>query len=73
MLIEIAETRKISKERVGPIVHEYLIMRKLCAKSMPRVLTINQNQLRVDDSEQCFAIFNRNKDNIFRRYSIQWM
>jgi hypothetical protein len=30
-LIEIAETLKISKERVGQIVHEYLGMRKLCA------------------------------------------
>jgi hypothetical protein len=31
-LIEIAETLKISKERVGHIVHEYLDILKLCAK-----------------------------------------
>ncbi|GFW36177.1 mariner transposase [Trichonephila clavipes] len=31
-LIEIAETLKISKERVGHIVNEYLDMRKLCSK-----------------------------------------
>ena len=31
-LIEIAETLKISKERVGHIVDEYLDMRKLCSK-----------------------------------------
>jgi hypothetical protein len=31
-LIEITETLKISKERVGHILHEYLDMRKLCAK-----------------------------------------
>jgi hypothetical protein len=31
-LIEIAETLKISKERVEHIVHEYLDMQKLCAK-----------------------------------------
>jgi hypothetical protein len=31
-LIEIAETLKISKKRVGHIVHEYLDMRKLYAK-----------------------------------------
>jgi hypothetical protein len=43
-LIEIAETLKISKERVGLIVHEYLGMRKLCAKYVPRVLTIEQKQ-----------------------------
>jgi hypothetical protein len=62
-LIEIAETLKILKQRVGHIVHEYLDMRKLCAKWVPRVLTIDQKQQRVDDSEQCLAIFNRNKDN----------
>jgi hypothetical protein len=37
---------------------------------VPRVLTINQNQQRVDDSEQCLAMFNRNKDEFFRRYII---
>jgi hypothetical protein len=35
---------------------------------VPRVLTIDQKQQRVDDSEQCLAIFNRNKDEFFRRY-----
>ena len=35
-LIEIAETLKISKERVGHIVDEYLDMRKLCSKWVPR-------------------------------------
>uniref|UniRef100_A0A6M2DT53 Putative histone-lysine n-methyltransferase setmar-like protein n=1 Tax=Xenopsylla cheopis TaxID=163159 RepID=A0A6M2DT53_XENCH len=34
-LIEIAETLKISSERVHHIIHEYLGMRKLCAKWMP--------------------------------------
>jgi hypothetical protein len=63
-LIEIAETQKISKERVEHIVHEYLDMRKLCAKSVPH----DQTQQRFDDSEQCLAIFNRNKDEFFRRY-----
>jgi hypothetical protein len=67
-LIEIAETLKISKERVGHIVHEYFDMQKLCAKWLPHLLTIDQNQQRVDDSEQCLAIFNRNKDEFFRRY-----
>jgi hypothetical protein len=39
----------MSKIRVGHIVHEYLDMQKLCAKWVPRVLTMNQNQQRVDD------------------------
>jgi hypothetical protein len=66
--IEIAETLKISKERGGHIVHEYLGMRKLCAKWVLRVLTIDQNQQRVDDSEEFIAKFNSNKDEFFRRF-----
>ncbi|XP_031630281.1 histone-lysine N-methyltransferase SETMAR-like [Contarinia nasturtii] len=54
-LIEIAEALKISKERVGHIVHEYLGMRKLCAKWVPRELTIDQKQQRVDDSVKTMA------------------
>jgi hypothetical protein len=32
------------------------------------VLTIDQNQQRVDDTKQYLAIFNRNKNEFFRRY-----
>lgn len=67
-LLEISETLKISKERVGHIVHELLDMRKLCAKWVPRVLTVDQKHQRLDDSQQCLAIFNRNKTEFLRRY-----
>jgi [histone H3]-lysine36 N-dimethyltransferase SETMAR len=67
-LIEIAETLKISKERVGHIVNEYLGMRKLCSKWVPRELTIDQKQQRIDDSEQCLELFNCNKPEFLRRY-----
>jgi hypothetical protein len=67
-MIVIAETLKIFKKRFENIVHKYLDMRKLCSKWVPRVLTIDQNQQRVDDSEQCLATCNRNKDIFFRRY-----
>jgi hypothetical protein len=41
-LVEIAETLKISKNCVEHIVgHEFLDMQKLCAKWLPRVLTID--------------------------------
>jgi hypothetical protein len=46
-------------------------MLKLFAKRLPRLLTIDQNQQRVDDSEQCLAIFYRNKD--FSVDILQWM
>jgi [histone H3]-lysine36 N-dimethyltransferase SETMAR len=49
-------------------VHEYLDMLKLCAKWVPRLLTIYQKQQRIDGSEQGLTIFNRNKDEFFRRY-----
>ena len=67
-LIEIAETLKISKERVGHIVDEYLNMRKLCSKWVPRELTTDQKQQRIDDSKQCLELFNRNKSEFLRRY-----
>jgi hypothetical protein len=53
---------------------EYLDMQKLCAKWVPRVLTIDQKQQ--CDSEQCFAIFNCNKYKFFRRYiamDVTWL
>jgi hypothetical protein len=65
-LIEIAETLTISKKCIEHIVHAYLHMLKLFAKWLPHLLTIDQNQQRVDDSELCLAIFNRNKDEFFR-------
>jgi hypothetical protein len=70
-LIEKAETLKISKKRIEHFVHDYLDMQKLFAKWLPRLLIIDQNQQRVDDSEQCSAILNRNKDEFFRRYIIK--
>ncbi|GFW51568.1 putative DD34D transposase [Trichonephila clavipes] len=67
-MIEIAETLKISQERVGHIMNEYLDMRKLCSKWVPCELTINQKQQRIDDSKQCLELFNRNKSELLRRY-----
>nr|XP_012563462.1 unnamed protein product [Hydra vulgaris] len=54
--LETADTLKISKEYVGHIIHEYLDMRKLCAKWVLRELTIDQKQRRINDSEQCGAV-----------------
>ncbi|KAF7279819.1 hypothetical protein GWI33_006702 [Rhynchophorus ferrugineus] len=49
-LNEIADTLDIPTERIHHIIREYLGMRKLCAKGMPRELTFDQKQ-RVDDWE----------------------
>ncbi|GFV78241.1 putative DD34D transposase [Trichonephila clavipes] len=67
-LIEIAETLKISKERVVHIVNEYLDMRKLCSKWVRLSSQSTKKQQRIDDSKQCLELFNRNKSEFLRRY-----
>ena len=49
-------------------MHEHLTMRKLFSKWVPRLLTVDQKQQRVDDSEQCLAMFTRNKSDFLRRH-----
>ncbi|KAF7285702.1 hypothetical protein GWI33_010197 [Rhynchophorus ferrugineus] len=48
-----ADILKISTKGLHHIIHKYLGMRKLCAMWVPRELTFDQKQRRVDDSEQC--------------------
>src|SRR5438034_6852539 len=43
-------------------------MRKLLSKWVPRLLTVDQKQQRVDDSERCLKLFQRNKKSFFMRY-----
>ena len=42
-------------------------MRKLCSKLVPRLLTGAQKQ-RVDDSERCSQLFQRNKKEFLYKY-----
>ena len=67
-LRELADVVKISKERVGFILHEYLTMRKLCSQWVLRLLTVDQKRECVDDSEHCLAMFKRNKPECLRQY-----
>ncbi|KAF7266988.1 hypothetical protein GWI33_019732 [Rhynchophorus ferrugineus] len=53
-------TLTISTEHVHHIIDEYLGMRKLYAKWVPRELTVDQKQRRVDDWEQCLKMIKRN-------------
>ena len=64
-LREIAETIKLSEGSVFTIMHEHLTMRKLFSKWVPYLLTVDQKQQRVDDSEQGLAMFIRNKSTFF--------
>ena len=60
-LREIADTLKISEGSVFTIFYEHLNMRKLSSKWVPRLLTVDQKQQRVDDSERCLELFQRNE------------
>ena len=56
-LHEIAEELKISEGSVFTILHKHLSMRKLCLKWVPRLLTNDQKQQCVNDSEYCLQLF----------------
>ena len=43
-------------------------MRMLCAKWVPRELTVDQKQQRIDAWGECLALLNRNKMEFYRRY-----
>ena len=51
-LREIPDTLKISEGGEFSILHEFLGMRKLFSKWVPRLLTLNQKQQHVKDSER---------------------
>jgi len=65
---QIADIVKISTERVRHILHEFLNMKKLCARWVPRTLTIDQKQQRVENSEHCLALFRRNPKEFLHRF-----
>ena len=67
-LREIAEELKISEGSVFNILHEHLSMRKLYSKKVPHLLTIDQKQQRVNDSECRLQLFQCNKKEFLRKY-----
>ncbi|KAF7284460.1 hypothetical protein GWI33_022054 [Rhynchophorus ferrugineus] len=58
----------VTDENIKKINKIILKTTKLCAKWVPRELTVDQKQRRVDDSEQCLKVINRNKPEFLRRY-----
>ena len=64
-LCEVAEELKISEGSVFTILHEYLYMRKLCSKL---VLTVDQKQQHLNDSEHCLQLFQHNKKEYLHKY-----
>jgi len=67
-LRELAEAMGISKERAGYILHDVLKIKKLSARSVPRLLTVDQKQQRVDDSTAGLTLLQRNRADFFRLF-----
>jgi [histone H3]-lysine36 N-dimethyltransferase SETMAR len=65
---EIAETVGISTERVHNILHQKLEMKKLCARWVPRLLTIDHKRMRVDVSKECLSLLSHNSKDFWRRF-----
>lgn len=64
---EITDAMHMSKEHAGNILHENLLMRKLLARWVPRVLTLGQKKNRVIASERGLAMFKRNPTDFVSR------
>ena len=58
----------ISKSVVHHILTENKDIRKLCARWVPRLLTMKQKQLREDVSLECLAMFHSRKDDFSHRF-----
>jgi len=67
-LRELAEAVGILKVRAGYILHDVLEMKKLLARWVPRLLTVDQKQQRVDNSTAGLALLQRNRADFFRRF-----
>ena len=65
---EIADIVNISIERVQNILHEKLGMKKLSARWVPRLLTVEQKRNRMTTSEHCLDMFKRNPKEFLRRF-----
>ena len=62
---KIAVVLKISQSSVFFIFQEHLLTRKLWSKWLPRLLSVDQKQQRIDNSERCLQQFQRKKKNEF--------
>ena len=67
MLHDIAEELKMSDGSVFIILHEHLSMRKMCLKWVLRLLTVDQKQKCVDDSERCLQLLEHNKKEFLHK------
>ena len=69
-LTDIAEACGISSERVYKILHQDLDIRKLSARWVPRLLTIDHKRERADMSRECLSLYQKNPAEFLRRLII---
>lgn len=67
-LRELSKIANISIDPVHKILHEDLHMRKLSARWVPRLLTIEQKRVRLNISQECLDMFRRNANKFLRRF-----
>ena len=67
-LRELADMVSISKSAINRILTENLDMRKICAKWVPRLLTMEQKERHEDVSIECLAMFHCNKPDFLRQF-----
>ena len=67
-LVEIADIVGISKERTHHILCEVLQMRKLSARWVPRLLSLEQKLTRMTIAEESLALYKRNPTEFLRRF-----
>ena len=67
-LQEIADILKILKGIVFRFVHENLSMEKFYSNWVLRLLTLEQKQQQIHDSERCLKLFTRNKKDFLHRH-----
>ena len=65
---ELADMVGISKSAVHRILTENLDMRKLCARSVPRLPIMEQKLRRKDVSIECLAMFHSSKADFLRQF-----
>ena len=65
---ELGDMVSISKSPVHRILTENLDMRKLCARWVPHLLTMEQKKCRKDVSIECLVMFHSNKADFLRRF-----
>ena len=67
---QIAEILAVSQPVVHAILHDHLHMKKVCTKWVPRTLTGEMRQSRLEFSEENLALIRQDSDGFFARLVI---